>query len=303
MSLEQTHRRRQAVATIHDIVSAMRAIAAGRIQGAQRALASSRRYQQVVLRAMTALCENGLEKLPLSNGHDGKKTLLVFTSEQPLCGAFNQNVLAFAEQHYQKMRAEGELDLIVVGRRGDRQLRSRGIVPDFTEAAATTLQGLRDLVKRLATLVDRRYAAGQLGELHVIYSRYQSISEQIPTQERLLPPEIPDPEDRRSSQDRKSRGVAEPSTPVVSEKRRYHRYLPLSTLLAGVLSEYAFINLYRMAADSYTSEQASRLLAMDGATRNTERLGQALLDLERRERQGEITRQVLELISGRIANG
>lgn len=285
MSLEQTHRRRQAVDTIHDIVSAMRAIAAGRIQGAQRALASSRRYQEVVLRAMTTLCENRLENLPLSNGRDGKKTLLVFTSEQPLCGAFNQNVLTFTEQRYQEMRAECELDLIVVGRRGDRQLRSRGIIPEFTEAAASTVQGLRDLVKHLATLVDRRYAAGELGELYVIYSRYQSISEQIPTQERLLPPEIP-----------------EVSQAVVSRKRRCHRYLPLSTLLAGVISEYAFINLYRVAADSYASEQASRLLAMDGATRNTERLGQALLDLERRERQGEITRQVLELISGRCAH-
>ena len=71
-------------------------------------------------------------------------------------------------------------------------------------------------------------------------------------------------------------------------------------LLAGLISQYAFISLYRIAADSFASEQASRLVAMDGATRNTEKMLESLLDLERRERQGEITRQVLELIAARI---
>ena len=55
MSLEQTRRRRQAVNTIHDIVSAMRAIAAGRIQSAQRALAASRSYEEIVRRSLAAL--------------------------------------------------------------------------------------------------------------------------------------------------------------------------------------------------------------------------------------------------------
>jgi F-type H+-transporting ATPase subunit gamma len=81
----------------------------------------------------------------------------------------------------------------------------------------------------------------------------------------------------------------------------FYRYLPVPVLLAGLISEYAFISLYRMAADSYASEQASRLIAMDGATRNTEKMLSSLLDLERRERQGEITRQVLELIAARFA--
>ena len=74
----------------------------------------------------------------------------------------------------------------------------------------------------------------------------------------------------------------------------------MPVLLAGLVSEYAFISLYRMAADSYASEQASRLVAMDGATRNTEKMLDTLRDLERRERQGQITRQVLELIAARI---
>jgi len=283
MTLEQTRQRRHAVATIHDIVSAMRAIAAGRIQGAQRALTGARRYQEVVVRAAAGLLtEEQLPGLPFSDGHE--PTLLIMTSEQPLCGAFNQNVLALAEKRFQELQQAGPVHLVVVGDRGRRQLLARGLVPDAGEPAATSLHGLRDLVKRLAALIDRRYACGVQGPLYVIYSRYHSIAEQVPTEERVLPPDF-----------RPMCAVA-PARPL-----EHHRYLPVPILLAGLIREYALISLFRLAAESYTSEQASRLVAMDAATRNTERMLQGLTDLERRERQGEITREVLELIGARHA--
>ena len=282
MSVLQTHRQREAVGTIHDVVNAMRAIAAGRIQGAQRALASARDYEAVVLRGLAALLAEGLT-LPRPSVARAR-VLLVMTSEQPLCGAFNQNVLALAERRWQDLRETSEVHLIAVGQRGQRQLIARGIAPDFAEPAATSPQGLRDLVKRLAAHIDQRFAAGKVDALHVIFSRYRSVSEQVPTEEQLLP--------------------FEPTRlpPIVREQgQKPRRYLPAATLLAGLISEYAFINLYRIAADSFASEQASRLIAMDGATRNTEKMLQSLMDLERRERQEEITRQVLELISARFA--
>jgi F-type H+-transporting ATPase subunit gamma len=207
----------------------------------------------------------------------------VLTSEQPFCGAFNQEVLALAERRITELRRAGPLHLIAVGQRGVRQLISRGIVPDSAEPAVTSLQGLRDHVKRMATTIDGLYAAKQVGELRVIYNRYQSVSEQVPTEEQILPLTL--------------NGVQPPTLSPVPPRASYYRYLPMPVLLAGLVSEYAFISLYRTAADSYVSEQASRLIAMDGATRNTEKMLNALLDLERRERQRQITRQVLELIS------
>jgi F-type H+-transporting ATPase subunit gamma len=63
------------------------------------------------------------------------------------------------------------------------------------------------------------------------------------------------------------------------------------------------VSLYHAAAESYASEQAGRLVAMDSATRNTTRMADDLAGLERRERQHEITRQTLELTAGRLAAG
>jgi F-type H+-transporting ATPase subunit gamma len=118
----------------------------------------------------------------------------------------------------------------------------------------------------------------------VIYSRYQSISEQVPAEIQILPPDLANFE--RS-------GASRPP--------RYHRYLPLPELVAGLVDEYAFISLYLIAAESFASEQASRLVAMDSSTRNSEQMLETLITLERRERQAEITREVLELIGARFA--
>lgn len=284
MTLEQVQRRRQAVGTIHDIVSAMRAIAAGRIQTAQRALTGARKYEKIVLRAIDAVTA-GTTDLRLPRLPVASTMLLVMTSEQPFCGTFNQNALALAERRWHKLREQGDAYLVIVGHRGMRQLAARHIAADHVEPAATSLHGLRDIVKRLAVLVDKRFAAGKLGTLHAVYNRYQSISEQVSTEEQILPLDL---------------ASVRVSAPPL--KARYDRQLPDSMLLAGFISQYAFISLYRVLAESYTSEQASRLIAMDAATRNTQRLLESLVDLERRERQGEITRQVLELVTSRFAS-
>ncbi len=282
MTLEQTQQRRQSVSTIHDVVGAMRAIAAGRIQGAQRAFAAARRYRDVVLRGIAALAgEFSAPRLPEENGKP--PLLLVLTAEQPFCGDFNHNVLALAERRWDELRRVGPARLILVGQRGSRQLMERGIVPDTVEPGVTSLHGLRDLVKRLANEVDRRLAAGEIGSLLVIYSRYQSVSEQTPREDRILPIDL--------------EPFRRPEAPRVT---RYYRYLPVPPLLAGLVAEYAFISLYQAAADSYAGEQASRLIAMDGATRNTEKVLESLVELERRERQGQVTRQVLDLLSARF---
>lgn len=278
MSNSQTRQRHDAVRVIHDIVTALRAIAAGRIQGAQRALAAAHRYEEVVLRALGGL----LTQYPDLAWPDGagQTLLIVFTSEQPLCGTFNQEVVAFAEEHWRALAAAGPTELVVVGQRGVRQFAAHGITVAHAETAATGLAGLPELVKRLAPRIDHGYATRQLREVRVIYNRYRSVSEKIPTEAVILPPD--------------------PAVLKSESRCRRHHYLSNPELLAGLIGEYAFIRLFRIAADSFASEQASRLTAMDAASRNTEQMLDDLAALERRERQDLVTRQVLELLSTRF---
>jgi F-type H+-transporting ATPase subunit gamma len=285
MSLERIEQRRQAVATVHDVVNTMRAIAAGRIQAARRALESAREYHATVLRGLAVLLA-ARDDLTLPQREPRPTGLLIMTSEQALCGSFNLDVLALAERRLSELQQAAPVHLAVVGQIGLRHLAARGLRPESAGAAATSVEALRDLGKRLALVLGERYAAGEIETIRVIYSRYRSISEQVPTEELLVP--------------------IDPSQVAQSAPTRaadYHRYLPQEVLLAGLIREYVFISLYRIAAESFASEQASRLVAMDAATRNTERLLDELRDLERRERQAQITRQVLELINARASGG
>jgi len=282
MTMEDTQRRREAVETIHDVVSAMRAVAAGRIQGAQRALAAARNYEALVARGLTVLPDSAL-RLP-EPPRDAPTLLVVMLSEQPLCGAFNHELLPLCQRRRRELAAIGPVRLLAVGQRGTRLLASHDVVPDDVLAGAASLHGLRDLVKRIAAPIGRDYAAGRLAAVRVLYNRYRSVTEYVPTESQVLPAE-----------------TIEPAAGARGTARRVNRFLSDAELLAGLVSELAFINLFRIAADSFASEQAARLVAMDGATHNTERLARELKDLEQRERQGEITRQVLELIGARFA--
>lgn len=281
MSLEQVRQHREAVAGIHDIVSAMRAIAAGRIRGAQRTLESVRLYHDVVMRA-AAIALSGAAP-PQRNGDGYPVGLLVMTSEQPLCGALAQNIVREAVQRYRELSEAGEVHLLAAGRRGARQLNAEDVPLDMAEPAITSLNGAPDLVKRLAEQLSAHYAAGRLRTVRVIYSRYASVTEQVPTEELILPPDL-----------------SAISGPVSADMGRYFRYLPSADLLRGILEEYVYITLYRITAEMFASEQASRMVAMDGATRSSERMLDDLRAQENRERQHQITQQVLELIAGRL---
>ena len=78
----------------------------------------------------------------------------------------------------------------------------------------------------------------------VVFARYRSVSEQVPTVERVLP--------------------IDPSIlPAVKCPSAFDRYLSDPQLVAGLVGQFAYISLYHAAAESYASEQASRLVAMD----------------------------------------
>lgn len=284
MNADQIRQRRVTVESIHGVVHALRAVAAGRIQSAQRAVAAADRYFEVVIGSLSAIPIDTVPPRGTSR-HGGHVGLLVLTSEQPLCGALTQNIVELADRRRRELAETQSLLLMVVGRRGVRQLMARGVNVDVAEPGATSLAGLRDLVKRLAATLAARYASGELGEVRVIYSRYVSVSEQVPTEERLLPPDLVALRRR-----------------ALRQGRNYLRYMPAEELLGALMAEYVFIALYRIAAQMLTSEQAARLVAMDGATRSAERMIDELMAQESKARQEQVTNGVLELIGARRAS-
>ena len=279
MSLQLLRERRHAVEAVKSVVSAMRSTAAGRIQAAQRAMAAARRYREVVIRGLSTIGPAAL--VPTSRSGSGAVLLIVLTSEQPLCGGFNHAIIDHALTIHRELQKMGEVEVVAVGQRGSRVMIARGLTPQQIVPGATSLGGLRDLVRRLSSNADHGYVSGRFSAVDVVYARYKSVSEQVPVVERLLP-------------------VDPALVPNSLRSLTYCRYLEEPQLVAGLMGQFAYISLYHAAAESFASEQGSRLVAMDGATRNTSRMVDDLTNLERRERQHEITRQLLELTASRI---
>jgi F-type H+-transporting ATPase subunit gamma len=279
VSLPDIRDRRHAVEAVRDVVAAMRATAAGRIQAAQRAMAAARQYREVVARGLAAAGPAAL--LPVSRTGPGTVLLVVLMSEEPLCGGFNHALIERAVAAHRDRSRGSKVELVAAGQRGSRAIAASGLTPDHTEPGPTSLAGLRDLVRRLSARADRGYASGTFAAVDVVYARYRSVSEQVPTVARVLP--------------------LDPAVVPTPGPLAFRRYLPDPQLVAGLVGQFAYISLYHAAAESYASEQASRLVAMDTATRNTDRMVTELIGLERRERQHEITRQVLELTASRLA--
>jgi F-type H+-transporting ATPase subunit gamma len=280
VTLQAVRDRRHAVEAVRDVVAAMRATAAGRIQAAQRAMDAARRYREVVLRGLAAVGPAGV--LPIPPSRAGAVLLVVLMSEQPLCGGFNHAVIERAIAAYSDLSRNSKVELAAAGQRGSRAIAARGLTPDHTEPGATSVAALGDLVRRLSARADHGYVSENFAAVDVVYGRYHSVTEVVPTVERVLP-------------------IGPEAVPPAHSPVFFHRYLPDPQLVAGLVSQFAYISLYHAAAESYASEQASRLVAMDGATRNTGRLVDELIGLERRERQPEITRQMLELTASRLA--
>jgi F-type H+-transporting ATPase subunit gamma len=279
VTVEQ-ERRRSAVRAVHDVVSAMRAMAAGRMQGTQRAHQSARQYHDRVKAGLAlALGNTRRGSPPLEPTYP--IALVVLTSEQAFCGRFNHDILDAARERWHELSLNGPVQLIVVGKRGARQMPALGMTPVAELAGATSVPGLRSVVNGMAELIGHRIASGSIQGVDVVYSQYHSVSEQTPEVERILPLDFVD--------------LPEAAAP------RFTRYLPSPELLAGLVREYAFIMLYRLAAESYASEQASRLVAMDAATRSTERMIEQLQSMERRERHARVTQETLEAVASRLA--
>ena len=186
MSQEKTRRRRRRSAPSTTSSGRCAASPPGGCRAPKRPFGVAAGIQDIVMQSLAAVLA-GPPAGPPAAPEKRPATILVMTAEQPLCGPFNQNVLALAERRFRDLKQAGPVQLLVVGRRGMRHLAARGIAADGAEPAATSVQGLRELVKRLARLLGRQQAYAGGDTVHVIYNRYQSVTEQIPTEERILP--------------------------------------------------------------------------------------------------------------------
>jgi F-type H+-transporting ATPase subunit gamma len=212
-----------------------------------------------------------------------RAAILVLSANRGLCGGHNAAVLRLAYPRLGAMRGEyDEVQLEVSGKRGISAFRFRGIGPDQRFTHFRDKPAYQE-VELLASRYLEAYQSGRLDRLDVAYTRFENLSRQKAVVETLLPlaalERIPAEE--------------ESATEV------QYDFLPsAASILDEVVPTSFKVKLFKCFLDAAVSEQIARMIAMKAATENADAMISHLSVSYNRARQGQITSELLEIISG-----
>jgi F-type H+-transporting ATPase subunit gamma len=288
-SLKDLRNRINSVKSTQKITSAMKMVAASKLRRAQAQAEAARPYAERMERMLEALAASisdvsNAPRLLVGTGADRVHLLVPVTADRGLAGAFNANVGRATRTLARRLEAEGKtVKILPVGRKGRdylrRELASR-IGDDISFAGKRRLEfaDAEDIARRITTMI----GAGEVDVCTVIYNRFQSVISQVVTETQLVPTPIPE-------------GAADTSALGGAV---YDFEPDEETILARLLPQNLAIQIYRSLLESAAGEHGARMTAMDNATRNAGDMIKRLSLNYNRARQANITRELIEIISG-----
>ena len=287
-SLKELRNRIGSVKQTQKITSAMKLVAASKLRRAQEQAEASRPFAERMsdmlanLGASVADVE-GAPPLLAGTGRNEVHLLVVATADRGLCGGFNASIVRGARLRVRELVQAGkQVKILCVGRKGRDMLRR-----EFSSLIVDTIEGVgrRRLEYAEAVAVgerlERMYEAGEFDVCTIVFNRFRSAITQILTLQQLIPVE-PAAVDRD-----------------VSEARPVYEFEPdEQTILAELLPRNLAVQIYRALVENAASEQGARMTAMDNATRNAGEMIERLTLFYNRTRQAQITRELIEIVSG-----
>jgi F-type H+-transporting ATPase subunit gamma len=287
-SLKALRTRINSVKSTQKITSAMKMVAASKLRRAQQQAEAARPYAERMERMLRALAASVTDSptappLLVGTGQDKVHLLIPVTADRGLAGAFNTNVGRATRNLARKLESEGKtVKILAVGRKGrdylKRELASR-IVDDISYAGRKRIDftDAQDIGARITALL----AGGEIDVATIIYNRFQSVIAQVVTEQQIIPAPPP------------------PEGENVDLGGATYEFEPdEETILARLLPQALAIQLYRSLLESAAGEHGARMTAMDNATRNAGDMIKRLSQNYNRARQANITKELIEIISG-----
>lgn len=285
-SLREIRIKIKSVRQTQKVTKAMKMIAAARLKKAQGALLSSRPYAYKVeelIKELSARLQAENRPLPAlmrKRAEAKDKILVLFSSDRGLCGAYNVNLLKLAMDFHKKTQASGgKVFYFVIGKKG-RDFLVRNGFPVEREYLNYTRKPTFAQGDTLAKEVVEFYQANtNIGEAAILYMDFKSLIKQSPALIPVIP--VRAPENKKSA----------PVFDFIYEPGR-------EKILEVLVPRYISVQFARTLHEAFTSEQASRMNVMENATRNAGELIDDLTLVGNKVRQANITREILEVVSG-----
>lgn len=286
-SLKELRNRIASVQATQKITRAMQMVAASKLRRAQEAAEAARPYADrmgAVLGNLAASI-NDVEtapKLLAGTGSDKRHLLIVATAERGLCGGFNSSIARLAREDAQKLMAAGkQVQILCVGRKGYDVLK-RYFDKELLDPVS--YQGLKsigfDQAQEVASRVLADFDADSFDVCTLYYSKFENVISQVPTGLQIIPASFDDSETPDLG------GAAYDYEPEEND------------ILDALLPRNIAVQILRALLENAASEQGARMTAMDNATRNAGEMIDSLSITYNRSRQAQITKELIEIISG-----
>ncbi|MYZ49282.1 F0F1 ATP synthase subunit gamma [Propylenella binzhouense] len=287
-SLKDLRNRIASVKATQKITKAMQMVAAAKLRRAQEAAESARPYAERMGRVLANIAGSmagaeGAPALMTGTGRDETHLLVVFTAERGLAGAFNASITRLARDDARRLVAQGKtVKIFLVGKKGYDLMRREfsSLIVERMDFRAVKQISFAEAQSVAAKVLDR-FNAGDFDVATIYYSRFRSVIQQIPTAQRLIPVDLP-----AGNGSQQSNGAVYEYEPSEEE------------ILADLLPRNMAVQIFRALLENAASEQGARMSAMDSATRNAGEMIEGLTLSYNRQRQAQITKELIEIISG-----
>ncbi|CAN7588898.1 F0F1 ATP synthase subunit gamma [Rhizobium leguminosarum] len=288
-SLKDLKNRIASVKATQKITKAMKMVAAAKLRRAQEAAEAARPYSQrmgaVLANIAKAVTDaDGAPTLMTGTGQDKVHLLVVCTAERGLCGGFNSQIARFAREHVRKLLAEGKtVKIFTVGKKGYDILRREfaSLIIERKELRDVKRVGFEN-ADQIGKRVIEMYAAGEFDVCTLYYSEFKSVISQIPTAQQLIPA---------------STGAVQ--TEDAAHAGAVYEYEPdPASILEDLIPRNISVQVFRALLENVAGEMGAKMSAMDNATRNAGEMINKLTLSYNRQRQAQITKELIEIISG-----
>lgn len=290
----ELNKRIRSVRNISQVTSALAAVSAAKASKAQKQAEASRDYARKAYAILANLASQpsvGEARHPLLTLRDELKnsSIIVITGDRGLCGAYNANMVAYAEKFIKALPIPAQV--VSVGRNGRNLLVRRGynVVAAFEDIPD---QPSRYDASPIAEVVIDDYLAGKVDDVFIAYTDFINLVTRQTTVRQLLPLKPLDLEEL---------AVAEyvDDVDVTMAAERIYNYEPgPEALLDEVVPRFTELQVYQAILEAKASEHSARMVAMNNATDNAEELIDYLILERNKARQTSITNEILDIVGG-----
>jgi F-type H+-transporting ATPase subunit gamma len=283
-SVKDLKTRIASVSSTQKITKAMQMVAAAKLRRAREAAESARPYAShmaaVIANLAAGISGEGAPRMLVGTGSQQRELVVVATADKGLAGGFNSSIVRAARDYIAgQIQAGRQVSVLPVGRKARDQLKrlygDRYI--GAPEAGVPSLARAHEV----SDLITARFEAGEFDVVTLYYNTFKSVVSQVPTRQQLIPAQVA--------------GTA----PTIDLKGAAYEYEPdEATILAALLPRNLTTQLLAAMLENQAGFFAAQMAAMDNATRNAGEMIASLKLIMNRTRQAQITKELIEIISG-----